>query len=292
MVSFFELFKTKHNIFFLILCNNPTYALKVITLTPALTNLVNNLIDIAREDGLYPNVNIIATANAYNSPVTTSSYSLIGDEHNIQIDKIITLKPDLIIVWNGGISETMVNKLKQSNLDIVEVNAVTIRDIPTLIDQIGELIGLEESAKRLENNFQESLAKLKPNNALNKKVFVELSETPLYTIGGKGFLNEIISFCGGENIYKDIKKFVFKVSRNEVIQKQPDIILKADGFSTSNERFKSTRWENHPEVNAVKDNMVYGINPQLVSQPTLEILKGIKSVCQIIQNNKLSGVIS
>ncbi|MCF6768359.1 ABC transporter substrate-binding protein [Thiotrichales bacterium 19S11-10] len=267
----------------LLLFGNRLYSFNVITLAPSITYLVQDIIDQANTDGLASNVKIIATTYDRDNSISTKLYPSVGDGYNIRTNKIILLKPDLIIAWHDKTPKSVINKLIKSNIKLIEVNAASIDEVTDLIRQLGILIGLEKSAQQLVSKFKQRLKELKPKNITSKKIFVQLTEIPLYTIGSKALISEIITFCGGRNIYNGKNSYVFEVSKESVIKKNPDIILVIQRLSKGSRRLTSTTWQNYSQINAVKNKNIYSVDSESVSQPTFLLLNGIRSVCQIIQ---------
>ncbi|MCF6765969.1 helical backbone metal receptor [Thiotrichales bacterium 19S3-7] len=260
-----------------------TYAINVITLAPNITRLIQSIIEKAHQDGVKSSVNIIATVHYVGEPKALRQIPSIGDAYRIQLEKIILLKPDLVIAWQGGTRQSEIEKMRSFKIHVVEVNATSLASVVTLIIKLGNLIGLKAQADQMAKEFYEKLKQLQPLKPSNKAVFVQLSEYPLYTIGGKGFMDEIISFCGGENIYQAIEKEAFEVSFESVILKNPDIILVTQNLVNGSTRpLTSTIWQQYPDISAVKNKRIYAINSNNVSQATLDLLAGVQAVCKVI----------
>ncbi|MCF6807670.1 ABC transporter substrate-binding protein [Thiotrichales bacterium 19S9-11] len=261
---------------------NTAKAVDIITLAPNITLLLQSIVNQAELDGTKHEVKIIATVHYYNEPKSVRLIPSIGDAFNIQVEKIILLKPDLVLTWEGGTSEQVVQQLKGFKLKVYPVEAQSIKAVALLIIRIGKLVGLEKSAQKLARDYLDRLEELKPSSVSGKKVFVQLSDRPLYTIGAKGFMSEIIAFCGAKNIFEEVNQEAFEVSRELVLLKNPDVILITQNISGGYKVLKSSYWKNYSTLNAVKNNQIYAVNSSLVSQATLSLLEGIQLVCKII----------
>ncbi|TNF66715.1 MAG: hypothetical protein EP298_08505 [Gammaproteobacteria bacterium] len=261
------------------------YAINVITLAPNITRLIQSIIEKAHEDNIKPKVKIIATVHYIGEPRSIRNIPSIGDAYRIQLEKIILLKPDLVLAWQGGTKKSDIETLKSFKIHVVEVNATSLRSVVSLITKLGELIGLKPQADQMAKEFLEKLKQLKPKKPSHKRVFVQLSELPLYTIGGKGFMNEIISYCGGKNIYQSVAKEAFEVSVESVVLKNPDVILVTQNLvNGSTKLLTSTLWQRYPKLSAVENKQIYAVNSNTVSQATLELLDGVKALCKVLNN--------
>lgn len=279
-------------LFFFLFGFKNTYALNVITLAPNITQTINQIITKAKKDHLDPKVEIIATVHYQGEPKEISQIASIGDAFHIQTEKLILLKPDMVFIWQGTTPQNVIETLKQFHIKIIQINAKSLNDIPLMIEKIANAINLSKTGKEMALQFQlelkqiKSKIKIKENN--KKTVFIQISALPLYGIGGTGFINEMVSFCGGRNIFNSIKKEAFALSTESVMLKNPDIILITKNQSTAYQLFNQSQWQKYPLLNAVKNKQIYTINSQIVSQATPNLIHGVQALCDVLNTSNES----
>lgn len=271
--------------------NALAYGINVITLAPNITNVLQAIITQAKKDHIKPDVHLLATVHYQGAPEAITKIPSIGNAFELNVEKMILLKPDLVIAWKGRTPQNILTALKAFNIRVIAVDAQSLNEVAALITQIGSAVHLKKSAAKLALDYLDQLRKLKPEHPRNQSVFVELSQMPLYTIGGKGFINEIVSFCGGKNIYQNINQESFMVSQESVIVKNPDIILITKGKrASSDHRAHSNHlmpidakiWLPYQQMTAVKEKQINVIRSDEISQATPDLIKGIKAVCHIL----------
>ncbi|MEO0205628.1 MAG: helical backbone metal receptor, partial [candidate division WOR-3 bacterium] len=147
----------------------------------------------------------------------------VGDFSNPSLERILSLKPDLVIV---SLPEQMriKNQLEKFRVNVFTTSPETLEDIYQEIMKLGRIIKQERPADSIVAYMQSNI---KPVNRGKKKVkvYVEISARPLITIGGESFLNELIEMAGGENIFSDLKKDYPVISQEQIIAKNPEVII-------------------------------------------------------------------
>ena len=156
---------------------------------------------------------------------------------------------------------------------------------------LGRLLGTEEYAEQQALNFISQFKALKlkyQKPGLKKvKVFYQVWNKPLMTINHKHLVNDVIEFCGGINVFKDLSNIAPVVDIESVMAKNPDVVIAG---MTEGRREWLTDWERWKSINAVKNNHVFAINAELIVRQTPRILAGAKEMCEILQSvrNKIN----
>lgn len=241
---------------------------KIISLAPSITEILYSL-------GLEKN--IIAVTSNCNYPAVAKSKSKIGDI-NLNYEKIVALKPDLVI-GEATIFKEAQHKLKKLNVPLLMVKSSNLKEFKKSFLVIGKVAGKENLAKKLILDLETEISKIqKKTRAIplekKPKVFVEIWNQPIITAGPDSFIGEIIKIAGGHNIVCDLKetKSSFPTLSPEIILKaNPDVIILTT--STPEEIYKIKSWRN---IKAVKNKRVYKINPDIIARPTLRITEAVK----------------
>lgn len=186
---------------------------------------------------------------------------VIGSLLEQDIEKIIYLKPDLIIASKDGNIQKMVDTLRQYNytgFDIYIVDlAKSFDDICTNFLKLAEKLGKLGHAKNIIEQAQRSIERScnKIVDYKDLKLFWQIGATPLYTAGNKSFINDYNYYTKTKNLYEDINLRYFPVDIEDVLERNPDIILIINmGYSGIKEK---KVWEKYKLLNAVKNNKVF-----------------------------------
>jgi len=195
---------------------------------------------------------------------------IVGSMLQLNIEKIISLKPDIAIASKEGNKPENIIKLKTLGIKTyVLAQLFSMNDIFENFIKLAEITGEKRKGEEIVKKAKEKLEKIK--FIKRKSVFFILGWKPLITTGRETFMNDLIEKAGGKNIFGQInKKWIF-VNIEEVIKKNPDVII----YIEMGENFKSYI-ERMKEVKAVKENKILKIDPYKIGSPTPE---SIVDVC-------------
>lgn len=237
--------------------------------TPRIITLSPHLGELAEAAGA---VNNLVGIVSYTKLQSNKKIAEVGDAFKLDYERILSLKPDYILSWKDGTPLMVTQKLQALGLNVVKTEINSLNDIPITISQIAKLAHTETQAKANIDRFTSTLSKLKRNSP-NQTVFIETFHQPLYTVSGKHWLSEAVAICGYQNIFTDMQPLSASVSLEAVINANPDMIL---NISNNND----SQWSKWKNVNAVKNNRILTISPDLMSHPNMRLLEGIEKLCE------------
>lgn len=206
---------------------------------------------------------------------------------SVKMDKIRALNPDLIFAFSD-LQKDIVRDLAGEGYTVFTSNQRSLREIGELILAVGRLIGLEERAARLSDEFFEGLARLSERAAKFPRplrVYFEEWDGPL--ISGIQWVGEIMSRLGGEDIFPELssrkRAAERQVDPSEVIRRNPDVILASwCGKKVRTEAIRSRAgWES---IEAVKQDLIFEIKSADILQPGLSLLEGASRILEIFSS--------
>lgn len=248
---------------------------RIITLAPHLTELLFSL-------GLEKK--IIATVEFSDFPAAAKTIPRIGDAFRIDWEKLALLKPDLILAWEGGNPENLINELQRRNYHVVKLSNASLINLPEQIKELGELFNVSTSG--ISQNYSMGLEKLTSMYAKKEpvNVFYQISAQPIYSIGNDHTISEMLLVCGAKNIFSDQAILSSPLSPEAVIAANPDVVL------TSNFAYKEvvSSWS---KLGIIKQENILKISGDEVSRASLRMLQGVKNICEALdgwrQKNKI-----
>jgi iron complex transport system substrate-binding protein len=152
-------------------------------------------------------------------------------------EKILSLKPDLIIMYAENISQPIYQALKNYNLKLFVSNAKNIDGVIKMIKDLGIITGKDSKADAIADSISTLRNEYKTQNTgiTPEKALVVISVNPLMTANKNTFINEIVELSGFENIYKNESIDYPLISYEDVVNKNPEfIILPGDTLNTDN----------------------------------------------------------
>lgn len=234
---------------------------------------------------LAPNITeLIYTLNAENILIGRTDYcdypeeckkiSSVGSIMSPNIEKIIELKPDLIIASTHFQKETL-SILEKLGINVyIGVATESYEDIYKLIKAIGRIGGKEKNADKLIDNMKNKIEyiKNKVKNLKKPDVYYMLSfgESGDFTAGKDTFISYLINTAGGNNIADEITGWKYSVER--IIEKNPDIII-CNKFNNIANQLKIMSVYN--QLKSVKNNKIYPIDINLIERIGPRNIKGL-----------------
>lgn len=230
----------------------------------------------------------IAGITSYsNYPPEAQSLPLVGDNRRIDMERVLALKPDLIIAWRGGNPVRQIDQLERMGIPVFYSDLKTMEDIPKTMERLGTLVGQAEKGKKQGVLWKARFERLKKQyeNRSVLKVFYQISERPLYTLSGKHIVSEAIRICGGDNVFSGLDTIAPRVSIESVLERNPDVIfISRSGGSANGIHF----WRRFGVIEAVRKNNLFETDPDLMDRPGPRLIDGVSALCEKMDDARLS----
>ena len=244
---------------------------RIISLTPATTEILFAL-------GLGDE--IIAVSSYCTWPLGAKKKEKVGSFSSPNIEKIITLKPDLVFV-TGMEQAHLMAILSSLNIKYISVDPKNIDELVDSIKEIGAVTGKTDQAAAVNKNIKDALTKIgksvsRTRPSQRPKIYMEIWYDPIMSPGKGSFVDDMIRQAGGINMTSDLRRSYSRIDPEEVIFRNPDRIILAYMKSDSwvNENFsKRLGWENVKAVRA--DKIFIGINPDIILRPGPRVAQGL-----------------
>lgn len=237
---------------------------RVVSLSPAMTEII---FAIGAEKYL-------AGVTTYcDYPDSAKKIYKVGDFSNPSVERIVSLKPNLVIV-NLPEQNRVKNQLERFGIKVFVTAPGKLEDIYKQILEIGKIVKKEKEADSLVRYMRENI---KPVFKRKKSVYIEICPKPLITVGGGSYLNQLIEMAGGKNIFGDINKDYPVVNQEEVIQRNPEIMVVLHPEDVSNR----VGWSN---IAAIKNKKIYqNLNQDWIMRPGPRLVPGFKQLEKIFE---------
>lgn len=246
---------------------------RIISLAPSHTEILYSL-------GLDDKIVGVTTYCDY--PEEAKSKEKVGDAMAVNVERVIELNPDLVIQYGPGNEDTN-NKIKDAGIPILSYEPESIDEVIELINEIGKITGTGRAATILTTDMMAKRDYIitKVQNVEKPKVFYEIWNEPLMAAGPGSFIDELINLAGGENIANDAKGEYPEFELEQLIERNPDVYLSSKDFEEKTiESIKSR--EGYDSINAIKNDRVYLLEPNITSRPGPRIVEGLELIAKAI----------
>jgi iron complex transport system substrate-binding protein len=247
-------------------------ATRIITLSPHLTEIV-----YAAGAG----DSLVATVEYSNFPDAAKEVPRIGDAFRIDVERIITLHPDLVIAWDSGNPQAAVEQLRSLGVPVWSVEIDEPEEIADVLESLGRLTGRAEPARSASMEIRRRLTALtrQYEGVETLQYFYQIGSRPLFTINGNHLISQGLERCGGRNIFSQERGLAFQVSYESVIVADPDAL-----FAPWQESSPSPldAWQEWPSMEAVRRQALFLLPADPVSRATPRFLDSLELACKLL----------
>ncbi|HEX5339496.1 MAG TPA: cobalamin-binding protein [Gammaproteobacteria bacterium] len=254
-------------------------AQRIVSLAPDLTELV---FDAGAGSAL------VGVSRYSNYPAAAKKLPRIGDAFHFDMERVLALRPDLVLVWQSGTPTAVIARLRELKLPVLVIGTRQPADIAANLELLGKASGHANQAHAVAQDFLAGLKKLRDRYANREpvQVFFEVSSPPLFTIGGKQIISRMIELCGGRNVFGDLKSAAAAVSLETVLARDPQAVVMGDDEGAA-ARLKE--WQRWPQLSATRTGSLFSISDDLLARATPRILQGGQELCEDLDRVRQSS---
>lgn len=190
-----------------------------------IVSLAPNLTEILFELGVGEQV--VGVTKYFTDSSREQQIEEIGDFFNPNLEKIVSLKPSLVIAEHWPSSRT-VPRLREFGLPVLEtISPTSLEEIYQIIREVGKVVDRSQPAEALIQSMKKRLRVVKERAVQlsdRPSIYIEV-DLPTWTIGKRSFITEAFHLCGARNLFDDVDKRALQASKETIIDRNPDIIL-------------------------------------------------------------------
>ena len=245
-------------------------AQRVISMAPHVTELL-----FAAGGG----ARIIGAMNYSDYPAEARTIPLIGSDSQIDLERVIALKPDLLIVWQSGNTARQIAQLASLGIPVFYSEPHSFETVASSLLRFGRLLGTEPVAAAAATQFRAKVDGLRARYAARPPVtvFYQAWDNPLFTLNGEQIASDAIRLCGGRNIFAQLKTIAPQVSLEAVLQADPEAIVGGKRY-TPQDRGLSI-WEPYRGMRAVRRNNLFTLDEETITRPGPRVADGAAVLC-------------
>ena len=191
-------------------------ARRVVSLAPHLTE---QLFAIGAGD------RIVGTTDFADYPPAAKEIPRVARAHSVDLERITTLKPDLIVIWGSGFPPAVADAVRRLGTPVFVSEPSSLADIASSMTRLGALTST--AGERAATGFTQKIEALRQRYGGRRqvRVFYQVWSSPLMTLSGRHVVSEAIRLCGGRNVFADLVPIAPQVSTEAVLAANPEFIV-------------------------------------------------------------------
>jgi len=252
----------------------PSVPKRMISLAPNVTEILFAL-------GL--DQEIVGVSIHCNFPEKAKTRTRVGSYISLDFEKIVSLKPDLILGTGAGNTKDMVDRLEKLGFPTYIIFPRNFDGILTSVRHLGQVVAKEKESlaivRNMENRRQEIIALTR--DARRPRVFMQIGEAPIVTVGRGSFADDLISLAGGENVAAKEDKMYPRWGMEEVLNRLPEVILISSMNPKGSYEKVVQEWSRWKMIPAVQHGRIHLIDSDLIDRPSPRIIEGLEEMARL-----------
>jgi ABC-type Fe3+-hydroxamate transport system substrate-binding protein len=252
-------------------------AQRIVTLAPHLTE---TLVKIGAKN------QIVAVSDDHDErgihPTSVSGFPVISDAVTINYERVRAANPDLVLAWGEGTPKAWIAQLRQWKVPVFVVGTKYLNDMPTQIEQLGQMTGHEQVARQEALDLRTRLQKIKMMDKQGKprlRYFLQIWRQPLYSLQADHLLSQALALCGADNILPASKIAAPMVNPEFVIKANPDVIFVPGEDVKASQAY----WQRFPQLKVVKNGYWLPMGDSRLTRPGAGMIEAVEPVCEKLQ---------
>ena len=225
---------------------------------------------------------VVATVEFSDEPPAAKRVPRIGDVTAVDMERLVTLRPDIVVVWPGGGNPAQIEKIAQLGIPLYRQQVNRLADLPASVRRLGALAADSTVAERAARALEDQLRHITHEYGGGKHptVLLEVWNRPIYTVGGTQLMSDALALCGARNVFGDLKELSAVIDTEAVIARNPDIIVAA--APPSEGAGWLTEWQRFGSLSAVRNGRLIAFEDQGLVRLGPSVLTATERLCRAL----------
>jgi len=249
-------------------------AARVISLAPHITEIV-----YAAGAG----DQLVGAVSYSDYPEAAKAVPRVGSYDNVNYEAVVSLAPDLVLAWRSGNGEEVARRLESFGLTVYVTEPRVLENVATSLRHFGLLTGHREQGEEQAGQFLANLTRLREHYSRQQpiSVYYQVWNEPMMTLNGEHLISDVLRLCGARNVFSDAQPMVLRISVESVIRADPQVII-ASGMGEARPEWLDD-WRIWTDMQAVRNQQLYFVPPELLQRHTPRIIQGAEQVCHFVE---------
>ncbi len=248
---------------------------RIVSLAPNITEILFRL-------GL--DEEVVGVSIHCNYPEKAKSRMRVGSYISIDLERVISLKPDLIMATGAGNPREMVERLERLGFPAFVIFPKRFDEVLRSIRRLGQVVAKEKEALSIIDSMQKRKERVieRIKNSPPPKVFLQIGEAPIVTVGRGSFGDDLIRLAGGENVAGNDREMYPRLGMEEILKRSPEVILISSMNPQGDYERVLREWERWKMIPAIKQGRIHLIDSDLIDRPSPRIIDGLEEMGRLI----------
>jgi iron complex transport system substrate-binding protein len=210
---------------------------------------------------------LVAVSEYSDHPEEAQRLPRVASSGGVDLERVLALGPDLVVAWRLEATAPALERLEALGMKVFYSEPRRLAQIPDSIEALGELAGTASTAGRVAAALRQDLKRLQETYGARRTVtvFYQIAERPLMTLGGRQFVSDAITLCGGRNVFADTQLMAPVVNVEAVLAADPEVIILPDAaWAAAWRRFSGMRAVRSANFYTVSVNEMHRHGPRAI----------------------------
>ncbi|MFN3789914.1 cobalamin-binding protein [Massilia sp.] len=225
---------------------------------------------------------VVGAMNYSDYPEAAKKIPLVGSNSVIDMERVLALRPDLIVVWHSGNTARQIAQLESLGVPVFHSEPRTLEQVADNVERLGRLLGTGPAAEAAAAALRARLKGLEARYARRSPVtvFYQIWDQPLYTLNDTQIASDAIRLCGGRNVFGSLRAVAPEVGIEAVLQADPEAIMAGKRYDPANPGLRL--WEPYKSMTAVKRGNLLTVEGELLTRPGPRVIDGAAQLCEAL----------
>ncbi len=241
---------------------------RVVSLAPSLSEIV---VELNSADLL------VGVLDAGERPAPLKDVPSVGRYGQLDMERLLSLKPDLLLLWPGSVGPAQREQLSRLGIPTFVAEPHSLEQLATQIEAIAGQLGRPERGQKVAMELRLRLDNLRQRYRRSEplRVFYQVWDQPLYTVGGEQIISDALQICGARNLFADLRLPAPQVSIEAVLARNPEVILAAT-------QAQLDAWKAWPQLAAVKNGQLLLVTDKGLERPSGQMIEATAALCRLL----------
>jgi iron complex transport system substrate-binding protein len=253
----------------------PDNPVRVVALAPSITEIIFALGQEQR---------LVGISRFSNFPRQALQLPQVGSYIQPDIEKIISLNPDICIAVKDGNPREVADRLESLRIPVYAVDPLDMGAIMTMMLQIGDLLNAGDRAQTIVTGMQSRIDRVREQVMKSEHrpgVFFQIGVSPIVSVGKGTFINEMIRMAGGTNLCGGYSSYP-RISREQVLALAPDVIIVTTMTRDISIDQIKAEWADWTQIPAVRNGRIAIVDSDIFDRPTPRQVDALEQLVRII----------
>ena len=244
-------------------------ASRVVSLSPSLSEMV---VELGAADLL------VGRLDAGEPLPELAGVPSVGRYGQLDMERLLSLQPDLLLLWPASVGVAQREQLRRLNIPTYTAEPASLDQLADQVEALAVALERPQRGKELATQLRQRLSQLRERyrRDVPVRVFYQVWDQPLYTIGGGQIISDALAVCGASNVFDHLKLPAPQVGIESVLQRNPEVII-------AGTQAQLDAWKAWPQIDAVKHGRLLLLADKGLERPSGQMLEATARLCEQLQ---------